>query len=196
MFTDIFTTEKKYNVVYADPPWKFSSKQLQNYDGKRFKPLEEEYNTERTLDLKEWPIKKIADKDCAIFMWTTDAHIPDAIDLMKAWGFKYTTIAFIWAKKTNKGNQVSTLGAWTMKNCEICLLGTKGHMLKYKKANNIQQLFAAERREHSRKPDEMYEFIESIFGKDISKIELFARQEVSGWDCYGNEVDKFQMEIN
>lgn len=187
MRVDIFNTDKKYNIIYADPPWKFGSKELQKYGGERFRPLEAVYNTEKTTSMCEWDVKRIADKDCALFMWVTDAHIEDAIKLMKAWGFKYVTIAFIWSKVTKNGKRVANLGAWTMKNCEICLFGTKGRMLKYKKSNSVQQLFEAERITHSKKPDCTRKFIEQIFG-DIPRIELFARQYADGWDCWGNEV--------
>ena len=76
--------------------------------------------------MKEWDIKRITEKDCAIFMWTTDAHIKEAIELMESWGFKYVTVAFIWSKTSKNGNLLWNLGAWTMKNCELCLFGTKG----------------------------------------------------------------------
>lgn len=187
MKVDIFSTDKKYNIIYADPPWRFHSKELQAYSGDRFRPLETVYNTEKTEDMKKWDISRISDKDCALFMWTTDAHIAEAIELMRAWGFKYVTIPFIWAKTTKNGKQVSNLGAWTMKNCEICLLGTRGSMLKYKKVNNVQQLFYAERLSHSQKPNCVYKYIETLFG-DIPRIELFARQAVEGWDRWGFEA--------
>jgi site-specific DNA-methyltransferase (adenine-specific) len=74
-----------------------------------------------------------------------------------------------------------------MKNCEICLFGTKGAMKKYKKSNSVQQLFYAERTKHSKKPDCVRGFIEDLFG-NLPKIELFARQYAEGWDCWGNEV--------
>lgn len=189
MFVDIFNTDKKYKVIYADPPWKFSSKELQKYDNHRFRSLDAVYNTVKTSDMKTWNVKKISDKDCAMFMWSTDAHLQEAIELMKAWGFKYVTVAFVWAKTSSNGNVLSNLGAWTMKNCEICLFGTKGKMLQYKRANNVKQLFFAERTKHSKKPDCMYDFINQLFG-DIPKIELFARQQVDGWDCWGNEVEE------
>lgn len=179
---------KKYNIIYADPPWDFNSKQLQQYNGERFKSLNEVYDTVKTKDMEEWDVQSICQDDCAIFMWTTDAHLHEAIHLMEAWGFKYITVAFVWAKKTERGNQISTLGAWTMKNCELCLLGTKGGMLKYKKCNNVKQLVEAVRTEHSKKPQEVRDNIVKIFG-DIPRIELFARQQTEGWDVWGNEVE-------
>lgn len=179
---------KKYHIIYCDPPWKFGSKELQKYNGQRFRPLEEVYNTEKTTSMCDWPVKDITEKDCAIFMWATDAHIEDAIQLMRAWGFKYVTVAFIWEKVTKNGKRVANLGAWTMKNCELCLFGTKGAMLQYKKSNNVQQLVTAERTEHSRKPAEVRRRIEELFG-DISRIELFARGKVEGWDVWGDEAE-------
>lgn len=193
MQIDIFSTENKYNVIYADPPWKFGSREVQKYGGKGFRPLEKVYSTEKSADMEQWDVKRIADENCAIFMWSTDAHIKEAVKLMEAWGFKYVTIAFIWAKTTKNGKQISNLGAWTMKNCEICLFGTKGTMLKYKKSNSVKQLFYAERREHSRKPNCVREFINELFG-DIPKIELFAREEIDGWDSWGDEVGIFDAQ--
>ncbi len=73
------------------------------------------------------------------------------------------------------------------KNCEICLFGTKGKMLQYKKENNVKQLIRAERTKHSKKPQEVRDSIIRMFG-DIPKIEIFARQCVDKWDCWGNEV--------
>lgn len=179
--------EKKYNIVYADPAWKFSSKQLQKYSGKRFSSLDKEYSNSDSKEFEKWNVESFLYKDAACFMWTTDAHIPNAISLLNSWGFKYTTVAFIWSKKTKGGKQVATLGAWTMKNCEICLLGTRGKMLKHKKSNNVYQLIEAERTRHSKKPDIFAEKIVEIFG-DLPRIELFARDLKTGWDVFGNEI--------
>lgn len=179
---------KKYQIIYADPPWKFSSKQLQKYHTTRFHSLEREYNIMTTQDIMRLPVGQIAADDCALFLWTTDAHIPDALEVIKAWGFKYVTIAFIWRKITSSGKQIATLGSWTMKNCELCLLATKGKMLKYKKTNNLYQLVDAERTSHSTKPYEVRNRVELLFG-NLPRIELFARQKTEGWDVWGNEVE-------
>ena len=180
---------KKYQIIYADPPWQFSSRQLQKYSGNRFASLDSrEYPTMRLKDIMRLPVADITDNDCALFLWTTDAHIPDALELMVEWGFDYVTVAFVWVKKTPNWKQVATLGAWTMKNCELCLLGTTGSMLKHKKANNVYQLVEAIRSDHSRKPQEVRDSIVKLFG-DLPRIELFARQKVEGWDCWGNEVE-------
>lgn len=179
---------KKYNVIYADPPWKFSSKELQKYGGERFTSMDKHYETQGKGWIEALPVREIADTDCALFMWTTDAHMKDAIKTIEAWGFKYVTVAFVWEKKTSTGKTVANLGAWTMKNYELCLLGTRGGMLKHKKVNNIYQKVAAERTKHSKKPKEVRENIESLFG-DLPRVELFSREKVEGWDAWGNEIE-------
>jgi len=181
--------DKKYNIIYADPPWSFSSKELQKYNGERFTSINKHYETQSKDWIKKLPVKNLLEKDCALFLWTTDAHIKDAIETMESWGFKYVTVVFIWEKKTKNGKTVANLGAWTMKNYEICLLGTKGAMLKYKQMNNIYQKVEAERTKHSKKPNEVRTNIVKLFG-DLPRIELFARQQYEGWDCWGNEISE------
>jgi len=178
---------KKYNIIYADPPWSFSSKELQKYNGIRFTSINKHYETQSKNWIKELAVKNISEKNCALFLWTTDAHIKDAIETMESWGFKYITVVFIWEKKTKNGKTVANLGAWTMKNYEICLLGTKGSMLQYKKINNIYQKVEAERTKHSKKPEKVRKNIEQLFG-DLPRIELFAREKTEGWDVWGNQV--------
>ncbi len=179
---------KKYQIIYADPPWSFSSRELQKYGGKRFTSMDKHYQTQHKDWIKELSVKDITDKDCALFLWTTDAHIKEAIETLEAWGFKYVTVAFVWSKTTKNGKKAWTLGAWTLKNCELCLLATKGKMLKYKFSNNVRQLVEAERTKHSRKPQEVRERIEALFGT-LPRIELFAREKTEGWDVWGNEVE-------
>ncbi len=139
-------------------------------------------------DIKNLNVDLITDKDCACFMWATDSHLVEAIKLLKFWGFEYKTIAFVWLKKYNTGTNVVNFAPWTLKSTEICLLGIKGQMGKYKKSNNIRQLVEAERTIHSKKPNEVRKRIEQLFG-GVSKIELFAREKTEGWDSWGNEVE-------
>ena len=179
---------KKYKIIYADPPWHYGSKSaVNNTSGSEIKPLSDHYNTMSLAELKLLPIAEITDKDAACFMWVTDSHLDEAIEIFKAWGFKYKTIAFNWVKTTNKGNYCKNVAPWTMKSSEICLLGTKGVMTKYKQVNNIESLVIAERTKHSRKPEEVRKRIELLFG-DIPRLEMFARQASDGWDVFGNEA--------
>jgi N6-adenosine-specific RNA methylase IME4 len=193
---------KKYQIIYADPPWQFTglgSKGIRSGAMRKDKPdlhrtipLEEKYPTLSNENIKTLPISGIADKDCVLFLWTTDAHLPFAIEVMRAWGFEYATIGFTWLKKTSTGKQVCYYGYWTLKGAEICLIGRKG---KPKVINHkIRQLVEAKRREHSRKPDEVRKMIVELMG-DIPRIELFARQKTEGWDVWGNEVEN-SIELN
>ena len=179
---------KKYNVIYADPPWHYGSKSaVNNTKGNEIKPLSNHYNTMRLEELKALPINNLTKEDSVCFMWVTDSHIDEALKIFKSWGFEYKTIAFNWVKTTSNGNYCKNVAPWTMKSSEICLLGTKGKMTKYKQANNIESLVIAERTKHSKKPEEVRKRIELLFG-DLPKIELFARQKTEGWDVWGNEV--------
>lgn len=179
---------KKYNIVYADPPWSFSSKEIQKYNGNRFTSMEKHYKTQNRNWINNLSVSRLTADDCSLFLWSTDAHLGDAIETMKFWGFKYITVAFVWEKLTATGKTVCNLGSWTMKNYELCLFGTKGQMLKYKKRNNIRQKVVAERTKHSKKPDKVRELIVELFG-DLPRIELFAREKTEGWDVWGDEVD-------
>lgn len=104
---------------------------------------------------------------------------------MKAWGFKYKTVAFCWSKRTKNGKDVVNLGRWTLGNVELCLLGVRGKPKRVVK--NIRQLVVAERTKHSKKPDEVRQRIVTLMG-DIPRIELFAREKKEGWDVWGDEV--------
>jgi len=180
--------QKKYKIIYADPPWSYGSKSaVNNSTGNDIKPLSDHYVTMRLNEMKHLPIKSMIDDDAACFMWVTDSHLDEAIELFKAWGFKYKTIAFNWIKTTSKGNYCKNVAPWTMKSSEVCLMGTKGTMTKYKKVNNIESLVIAERTKHSKKPEEVRRRIELLFG-DLPRLEMFARTATYGWDVFGNEA--------
>jgi len=139
-------------------------------------------------EIKALPIKNIVDKDAVLFLWTTDAHLPYALEIMEVWGFRYATIAFIWLKKTVTDKNVCYYGYWTMKGQEICLLGRRGKPKPI--VHNVRQLVEAKRREHSRKPDEVRDRIVELMG-DLPRIELFAREQFLGWDFWGDSVKHF-----
>ena len=186
-FIDIFKTNKKYRIIYADPPWKYGSKHYQ--DGNRdFKSLDAQYDTMTIPDLKLLPVANISKKDSICFMWVTDSHLKEGIEVLEAWGFTYKTIGFNWIKKTSKNNTCVNFAPWTLKSSEICLIGTKGTMTKYKTSNSVRQLIEVERTKHSKKPDEARIRINELFN-DSKKIELFARESSSGWDRWGDEAD-------
>jgi site-specific DNA-methyltransferase (adenine-specific) len=180
-------TGKKYGVIYADPPWKFYNGELCKYGGKRFTSIEKHYKTQSIHWIKSLSVRDIAEKDCVLFIWVTNAHLPEALEVIKAWGFQYKTIAFVWEKITKNGKTCCNVAPWTMKNYEICLLATRGAMRKYKASDGIRQKVVAERKKHSEKPEEVRRRIDILF-PGLEKIELFARKRSYGWDVWGDEI--------
>jgi len=173
---------KKYQIIYADPPWSYNDKM----SGHSFS-LDHEYKTQSKNWIANLPVRGVlADKNCVLFLWVVSPLLPECLEVMKAWGFKYKTLAFCWNKQTKNGKWVSNLGRWTMGNVELCLLGVKGKNQRICK--NIKQLVIAERTKHSKKPDEVRKRIVELMG-DLPRIELFARQKTEGWDVWGNEVE-------
>ena len=148
---------------------------------------EHEYKTMPLEWIKSLPVEKIAEKDCLLFLWAVSPQLPEAIEVMQAWGFTYKTVAFCWSKITKNKKPVYNLGRWTMGNVELCLLGVRGKPNKFRVDKSVKQLVVAERTVHSKKPDEVRERITQAFG-NLPRIELFARQHVDGWDCWGDEV--------
>jgi N6-adenosine-specific RNA methylase IME4 len=188
-------TTKTYQIVYADPPWRFEglgSKGIRSAKMRDDDPglhsnikIEDKYPTMSVDELKALPVGNIAADNSVLFMWTTDAHLPYAIEIMRAWGFEYATVAFVWLKKERTGKQVCYYSYWTMKGTELCLLGRRGNVKPV--AHNVRQLVEAARTEHSRKPEIVRDRIVALIG-DVPRIELFARQTVAGWDAWGDEV--------
>jgi len=178
--------KKKYQIIYADPPWRFGDRFKGRYQQN---PLERHYPTMTTNEIKSIPVEKIIDDDAILFLWTTDAHLPDALEVIKSWGFEYKTIGFIWNKKLTDGRQVYYMGRWTVKSSELCLLATRGHIHSEIKNHKVKQLVNAKRKEHSYKPEEVRKRIEKLMG-ELPRIELFARNRIEGWDTYGNELSK------
>lgn len=187
MVVDIFNTDKKYNIIYADPPWEYrQSGSKTNSRGM----AKQHYETMSTEDIAKIPVRNIATDDAVCFMWATFPNIDQALILMKAWGFEYKTAAFVWVKKNKKSDtNFWGMGAWTRANAEVCLIGIS----KYTKATEcvkshaVHQIIESPIERHSKKPDETRERIIQLLG-DVPRIELFARQCAEGWDCWGNEV--------
>lgn len=137
-------------------------------------------------ELMALPVSAIADTDCVLFLWATFPQLPEALRLIKAWGFSYRTVAFVWLKTNRKARTwFYGLGFWTRGNAEICLFAKRGHPKR--KSAGIHQLIVSPVEQHSKKPDEARERIVALMG-DLPRIELFARQETPGWDVWGNEA--------
>jgi N6-adenosine-specific RNA methylase IME4 len=150
-------------------------------------------------ELSAFPVHEFAADDCVLFLWACWPILPWAIRTIDAWGFEYKTCAFVWAKA--HANQLEMfqdhidphmgLGYWTRANTEFCLLATRGSPKRI--ASDVHQAIIEPRREHSRKPDCVHERIERLVAGPY--LELFARARRPGWDCWGNEVDKFASPV-
>ena len=149
-------------------------------------------------DIKNLPVKDLADDNCILFVWVTFPKLLDGLETIKSWGFEYKTVGFVWVKANKNYNKKKLtfikeekfdafwgLGYWTRSNAELCLIATRG---KPKRVSmGVHQIVYEPVREHSRKPDIVRDKIVKLMG-DLPRIELFARQKVEGWDCWGNEV--------
>ena len=171
---------KKYGIIYADPPWHYNQKNLSG-------AAEHHYRTMSIEEICKLKVAEVADQHCVLFLWATFPQLPEALKVIKAWGFQYKTVAFVWLKQNKSGKGwFFGLGFWTRGNAEICLLATKGKPRR--QSNRIHQFIISPLREHSQKPDEVREKIVALMG-DLPRLELFARQKTDGWDVWGNEVE-------
>lgn len=178
MFTDIFSTDKKYQTIYADPPWP------EHGGGKIKRGADRHYSLMTVKDIIALPVKEIAEDNSHLYLWATNNYIPAGLEVMKLWGFTYKTI-ITW------GKDKFGLGQYFRGQTEHCLFGVRGN-LPYKITDGKRQqgrtLLIAPRREHSQKPDEMREMIEKVsYGP---YIELFSRQYFPNWDCWGDQAPK------
>ena len=168
-----------YDIIYADPPWDYKG-QLQHAGTGSGDTggAARHYPTVTLDDLKRLGVSGIAADDCLLFMWATNPHLDQAIDLGKAWGFAWATVAFVWDKK-----RVNP-GFYTLSQCELCLVFKRGAIPQPRGARNVRQIVSAPRGPHSAKPEEVRSRIEQMFPHQ-RKIELFARRETAGWESWG-----------
>lgn len=182
MKVDIFSTDRKYRVIYADPPWSYY---VYSKKGSG-RSAESHYPTMSIDDISKLPIGNLAQNDAVLLMWVTFPTMYEAIKVIKAWGFTYKTVAFCWIKLNKKTPSLFWgMGYWTRANAEICLLATKGKPRRI--CAGVHQVIMSPIEEHSKKPEETRQRIKQLLG-DVPRIELFARECAEGWDYWGNEV--------
>jgi len=173
-------------VIIADPPWAFSVRSQKGMG----RSAERHYQTMPLGAIKALPVADLAAKDCVLLMWVTDPFLRKGFEVIEAWGFKYKTVGFYWTKTNRDGSPFMGGGYWTRANPEQCLLATRGNPKRVSKG--VQRWIIAPRREHSRKPDEVYRRVERLC--DGPYTELFARQSWPGWRCWGNQTDRFEVQ--
>ena len=171
---------KKYQIIYADPPWNYADQGCQGTMANHYKGM-------KINDICKIPVGGVIDKNCVLFLWATYPMLKEALKVIESWGFKYKSIAFQWIKLNKKnGKPFYGLGRWTRGNTEPCLLATKGNPKRI--SASVFQLIQQPLTRHSEKPQEARDKIVQLMG-DIPRIELFARQKTEGWDVWGNEVE-------
>jgi N6-adenosine-specific RNA methylase IME4 len=187
----LFDTDRKYSIIYCDPPWSYRDKRDKH--PRLCGGASAHYPTMDIEDLKKLPIESLADTNCMLFMWCTFPNLQEGLDLIKAWGFTYKTLGFSWLK-TNKrnGEPFFGIGYYTKSNCEICLIGVKGKPIKV--SNSVSSVIISPRERHSKKPDIVRDKIVQLCG-DLPRIELFARDKTPGWSSWGNEIQS-DLQIN
>lgn len=169
-----------FDIIYADPPWKFTS----NSKAKPGKNAMRHYECMPLDEIKALPVREIAARDSLLFLWVTVPFKKIAEEVAEAWGFKYVS-EVVWVK-----SRIGT-GFWARNRHEPLLICKRGRIPCPKPAMFPDSVIEAPTREHSRKPDQFYDLIEAPF-PDARKLEMFARQERPGWTAWGNETAKFR----
>lgn len=193
-----------FGTILADPPWHFRARtalQMSNWTSRR--DAEKHYAVLGADDIAALPVKQLAAKDAHLFLCVTGPCLQQGFEVMEAWGFRYSAVAFTWIKlkRSFNANQLRVLptaesdlhvglGLTTRKNAEFVLLGRRGNAKRI--AKNVREVILAPVREHSRKPDEMFDRVQRYCAGPY--LELFARTRRPGWTSWGLEVGKFDVE--
>jgi len=178
----IIEGEKRYKIIYADPPWKYKDKLCQGGGAESHYPC-------LTVDeICALPVSQIADRDSVLLLWTTGPQLDVALEVITCWGFTYKTVGFTWVKvNRRKGTLFMGMGRHTRQNAEFCLLAKRGKGAE-RLRKDIHSTQYHPLNDHSRKPAQFRKEIERLYG-DVPRIELFAREHVPGWDVWGDELD-------
>lgn len=176
--------DSRFGAILADPPWAFRT-----YSNKGLgKSAQANYDCLDLGDMTDWNIgPRLAANNCALFMWATFPMLPQALDLMAAWGFTYKT-GGSWAKKSKTGRKLAFGTGYIFRSAsELLLVGTMGKPAWGSKSE--RNLWIENVREHSRKPDAIHEMIERL--APAPRLELFARAPREGWTVWGNQTERF-----
>lgn len=181
-----FCAGETFKTILADPPWQF-----QNRTGKmapEHKRLNR-YPTMRLEEIKALPVNEVAQENSHLYLWVPNALLPEGLEVMKAWGFQYKT-NIIWEKvRKDGGPDGRGVGFYFRNVTEMLLFGVKGANIRTLSPARTQvNLIRSQKREHSRKPDEMIKLIEACSPGPY--LELFARGERDGWTLWGNQANE------
>lgn len=183
-----------YSCLLIDPPWKHTT---WSDKGITSRAPAHHYDVMTLPEIKALPVADLAGRDTHLFLWTTQPHLELSFQILKAWGFKYSSVAFTWVKLLRRYDNPDGLirprdvkrgtGYTTRKSTELVLLGRKGSPVRL--SGNVDEVIFAPLREHSRKPDEQYPRIEAYC--DGPRLELFGRQSRPGWTVWGDQATLF-----
>ena len=169
-----------YGVILADPPWTWKTWSIKG----SAKSASQYYRTMEQGDLIDMPVNSLAGADSVLLLWVLNSMLDRGLELIASWGFTYKTVGFCWTKTNPSGAGLHMgLGYHTRQNIELCLLGTKGKPKRM--SGGVHQVIMSPRREHSRKPDEIYDRIEKLYPGPY--LEMFSRTKRDGWDQWGDE---------
>ena len=172
---------QSFEVLYCDPPWDYDGRTFLNGQAHETGSASDHYPTMKPDELMEMNVQHITSKNAIMYMWTTGPQLDISINVLKAWGFRYKTIAFVWNKA------ITNPGAYTMSSCEICIVGTKGSIPKPRGTRNELQYLCQQRTKHSSKPKRFIERITRMHPEQ-NRIELFSRRAHKEWYCWGHDA--------
>jgi N6-adenosine-specific RNA methylase IME4 len=194
---------KRYNVIYADCPWSFNNKKT---GGSMKSGAESVYPVMSFVDLCLLPVREVAAEDSLLAMWWVASQPEEALEVMRAWGFRLVTMTgFVWVKSTKFGKPYFGMGFQTRAGSEVCSLGVRGDIdvevedqgaefcLLAKRggfkrrSGSVRSVVNAPVGAHSEKPEEVRSRLMQLTGP-VPSLEMFARVKTPGWDVFGNEV--------
>jgi len=182
----------RFRTVLADPPWRFT-----NRTGKMAPEHHRlsRYSTMELPEIKALPIADVVQEPCHLYLWVPNALLPEGLDVMKCWGFEYKS-NLVWHKiRKDKGSDGRGVGFYFRNVTELVLFGVRGKNARTLPSGRRQvNLVATQKREHSRKPDEVYDIIESCSRGPF--LELFARETRPGWVGWGNQSEQYEITWN
>lgn len=172
-----------WKTILADPPWRFS-----NRTGK-VAPEHRRLDRYSTMDLASisaLPVGSVTAKNAHLYLWVPNALLPEGLEVLRAWGFRYVSNV-VWAKRRKDGGPDGRgVGFYFRNVTELVLFGVRGSMRTLSPARSQVNMIETRKREHSRKPDEQYDFIERCSPGPF--LEMFARYPRPGWSCWGAEA--------
>lgn len=191
MKVDIQNTKKRYSIIYADPAWEFKNRRT---GGSMTSSAESKYTVTSIEEMKALPVGQLAEPDCLLVMWWVGSMPQEAIDLIKAWGFKLCNMnGFVWRKLTVTGKPFFGMGHTTRAGSESAAIAYRGKLSNIIESKSVRAVLETDGffmpctiGKHSEKPQEFRDLIIELAG-DKPRIELFSRKKVRGWDRWGDE---------